>query len=265
MFSNKLNQIILFVIVFSLIMVSFTLIIAFVVLKYQKKKMIYDKGVEELKSKHENNLLKAQLQVQEQTFQNISREIHDNIGQKLTLAKLQLNTLMYNDLDYLKKNIFNIVQIVSESLNDLRDISRSLSSDMITNNGLLKALEHEIHQLNKTFVYNIKLSITGEAIFMNADRELVIYRIIQEVLNNIMKHAEATQVNIDFYYSNTNLEIEVMDNGKGFDIHEVNMGNGIHNIITRAASIAGATHFESKFNSGTKVHIKIPYHEKGKV
>ena len=254
-----------FVIVCSLVVILLALVITNLTFRYQQKQILNKTKIEELKSKHENNLLKSQLQVQEQTFQNISREIHDNIGQKLTLAKLQLNTLIYSDIEGLKQSIANVVQIVSESLNDLRDISRSLSSELILNNGLIKALEHEIHQLNRAFLYNIKLTIIGDPFFMIADNELVIFRIIQESLNNIMKHAEATQVDITFCYSTTHLEIEIVDNGKGFDIHQVHKGNGIHNIFNRAASLLGTANIDSRNKIGTKVNIKIPNHETGKV
>ncbi len=261
MFYKEASDIILFIISVSLLLMLFAIIIAIITFRYQKKKMTYDKGIEDLKTKHENNLLKSQLQVQEQTFQNISREIHDNIGQKLTLAKLQLNTIFFNDANTLK-SIHNVVQIISESLNDLRDISRSLSSEIIINNGLIKAIENEINQLNKTCQYNIKLTITGDTFFMDAETELVIFRMVQESLNNIMKHAEATHVNIGFFFSENMLSIVIRDNGIGFNINERKNGNGLNNIKNRAMSLKGIATFKSEKNKGTKVNIQIPYFEK---
>jgi signal transduction histidine kinase len=209
------------------------------------------------KLKHENNLLKSQLQVQEQTFQNISREVHDNIGQKLTLAKLWLNTLDISDYN-IKKSVNDVVQIITESLTDLRDISRSLSSEIIINNGLIIALENEINQLNKTCKYNIKLTITGEVFFMDVEKELVIFRMIQESLSNIMKHAEATKVDIALFFSENNLIIEVLDNGKGFDVSASKNGNGLNNIRNRAQFLGGFVLFESEKNKGANVKIEIP-------
>jgi len=130
--------------------------------------------MEELKASHENAMLQSQLEIQEQTFQNISQEIHDNIGQKLTLAKLHLNTLDMEDAANALLQIQDSVKMIGETINDLSDISRSLSSEIILNNGFIKALEFEVNQLNKTRLYNIKLSVTGDSIFMEAQKELLL-------------------------------------------------------------------------------------------
>ncbi len=241
-------------------MVLLGLTIVYFAMRYQKKQLLHLRKIKDLNLIHENNLLMNKLQIQEQTFQNISREVHDNIGQKLTLAKLQLNTLVHTDPE-INERIKVVVQIITESLNDLRDISRSLSSEIIINNGLIKALENEINHLNKSCQYSIKLIITGEPIFMDSETELVIFRMIQESLSNIIKHAEATQVKISFVYSENQLFIEVHDNGKGFDTSENKNGNGLSNIKSRAASLNGVAVFESEKQKGTVVKIRIPYLE----
>ena len=165
----------------------------------------------------------------------------------------------------MQSNISSIISLISESLNDLRDISRSLSSEVIISNGLIKALESEIIQLNKTGQYNIKLTIVGDSFFMEAYRELAIFRIIQESLNNILKHAEATQVNIDFHFSNAALAIKIIDNGVGFNIAEISNANGVNNIKNRAITLGGEAFIESVISLGTTVHIKIPQYESTKM
>lgn len=265
MFNPKVDSIILFIVVVTLLLVCLFLFITMIILKYQKKKILYDNGIVDLKTHHEEDLLKNKIQVQEQTFQNISREIHDNIGQKLTLAKLQLNLIEFPGDKRMQSDISNIISLLSESLNDLRDISRSLSSEVIIGNGLIKALENEIIQLNKTGQYNIKLTIVGDSFFMEAYRELAVFRIIQESLNNILKHAEATQVNIDFHFSNAALAIKIIDNGVGFNIAEISNANGMNNIKNRAITLGGEAFIESVISVGTTVHIKIPQYESTKM
>jgi len=254
-----------FILVTSLVIATMALVIANFVSYFQNKKLINEKRITTLKINYENNLLKAQIQAQEQTFQNISREIHDNIGQKLTLAKLQLN-LLSNQLEAsLKEHLQDSIKIISTSLNDLRDVSRSLSSEVIINSGLIKAVENEINQLNKTSHYLIKLKITGDTFYMDANRELAIFRIIQESLSNIIKHAEATAIDIDFYYADSMLTIAIKDNGIGFDLAALKTSNGINNIRNRASSLNGEAYLVSKPHHGTIVNIKIPQYETAKI
>ena len=254
-----------FIIICTLILLVLGLAITVLSFRYQKNQILNANGILDLKTNHQEDLLKTQIQVQEQTFQNISREIHDNIAQKLTLAKLQLNLIEFPGDKKMQSNISSIINLISESLNDLRDISRSLSSEVIISNGLIKALESEIIQLNKTGQYNIKLTIVGDSFFMEAYRELAIFRIIQESLNNILKHAEATQVNIDFHFSNAALSIKIIDNGVGFNIAEISNANGMNNIKNRAITLGGESFIESVISVGTTVHIKIPQYESTKM
>jgi signal transduction histidine kinase len=242
-------------------MIVLVLFVSILVYKYQQRYFDYKNGIKELKHQHENELLKAQIQVQENTFQNISREIHDNIGQKLTLAKLQLNTLLQNNNSIDTQYINNIVQLIGVSLNDLRDLSRSMSSDFIAQNGLIKAIEEEIGLINKTLYHQFKLTITGNTVFLDAEKEIILFRIIQESLNNIVKHAEATIVNIDIHFTNSDMCIAISDNGIGFDLTNANDGNGLINIKNRAISINAIIEIQSVKNTGTKVTIKLPLYD----
>ncbi len=224
----------------------------------QKKKIIYEASLMSLNSSHENEMLVSQIQVQENTFQNISREIHDNIGQKLTLAKLQLNAIVASSQEELNR-LHEVVALISESLNDLRDISRSLSSEVIMNSGLIKALEQEILLISKTSHFKITLHIEGDPEYLKAENELVIFRIIQEALTNVIKHADAKFVNIVLNYTSCNLIIIIKDDGKGFDEVEYVQKNGLNNMKNRADLLEGDFLLESKPGNGTKIAISIPY------
>ncbi len=199
--------------------------------------------------------------MQEQTFQNISREIHDSIGQKLTLAKLHLNTLDYLNSNKTTLQVNESVTMISEAINDLTDISRSMSSEIILSNGLIKALEFEAAQLQKSGLYKINLSVTGNPVFMAANTELVLFRIVQEVINNIIKHAQATVIDIHLHYNTVLLTLAVTDNGKGFTIDATQPGTGLQNIKKRAAMLQGSLNITSATNTGTQIKIEIPINE----
>src|SRR5215831_12354634 len=116
-----------------LLLVSFIISILFI---YQKKQIAHFNTIEELKLDHEKRLLQTQLEMQEQTFQHISREIHDNISLSLTLAKLNLNTLHWENAEKAKAQTDLSLEQISKAINDLSDISKSLNSELIINQGL---------------------------------------------------------------------------------------------------------------------------------
>lgn len=233
--------------------------------KYDKKSREYLAALDKIKYENEKNLLSTQIEIQEQTFQNISREIHDNIGQKLSLTKLHLNTFTETNNSKFYETINNALQLLSEVMNDLSDISRGLSSDIILNNGLVKALEFEVMQLQKMEKYIINFSVEGEYIFLENKKELVLFRIVQEAINNFLKHAESNVIDIKLEFHNKYISLKIKDYGKGFNLsehlngQEFNSRAGIKNIIKRAGIIGGQIEIQSKINEGTLIKVKVPY------
>jgi len=253
--------IIIFIAGITTLLLVFISFIITIVYKYQQKQNAYFKDIETLKATHENTLLQSQLEIQEQTFQNISREIHDNIGLKLTLAKLHLNTLNYADTNKVMIQVNDSVMMIGEAINNLSDISRSMSSEIILNNGLIKALEFETIQLTKTGMYKINFSATGNPVFMDNDTELVLFRIVQEVLNNIVKHAFASTIDINLHYNTVLLSMEIKDNGIGFYPNNAQAGTGLQNIKKRTSLLKGNLAINSRPDIGTLIKIEIPLHE----
>jgi two-component system NarL family sensor kinase len=248
-----------------LLIVALIFFVSIIIVKSKEKQRVNKVKIQELKLNHENDMLRSQLEIQEQTFQNISREIHDNIGQKLTLAKLQLNTIDLSMEPSSQSMVEDVVKIIGGAIRDLSDISRSMSSEVIMNSGFIKALEFEINQLNKTRLYSIILKITGDTEFMDSGKELLLFRIVQEALSNIMKHSEATEVSVEVHYTKTDLTLTINDNGKGFDSESNLNANGLINMAKRAKMLDGLFEINSKKGEGTTIIIKIPLYESTKV
>jgi signal transduction histidine kinase len=253
--------VIVFIIISVLLILALIVFISVIIYRYQQKQNTYYKDIESLKAAHENTLLQSQLEIQEQTFQNISREIHDNIGQKLTLAKLHLNTLVFSDKAKASRQVHGSVNIIGDVINDLGNLSHSLSSEIILNNGIIKALEYEQNQLNRSGLYKIFFSTTGNPVYLNNNTELVIFRMVQETLNNIVKHASASAINMHLHYGDDYLLIEIADNGRGFIVDANCQGTGLQNIKKRTALLKGDLEIESIKNMGTRIKIKIPLYE----
>ncbi len=253
--------IVIFIIISVLLILALVVFISMIIYRYQQKQNAYYKELKSLKTSHENALLQAHLEIQEQTFQNISREIHDNIGQKLTLAKLHLNTFDFENKNKACLQIQDTVDIIGHVITDLSNLSHSMSSEIILNNGIIKALEYEEDQLKKSGLYNTCFSITGNPVYLNNNTELVLFRIVQEVLNNIVKHASATAIQMHLHYNAANLSVEIKDNGRGFNFTEKTAGTGLQNIKKRTALLNGIFNIYSNEHSGTEVKIKIPLYD----
>ena len=251
-----------FVITFGLaIVLIFTIFLALFLVTSYKRKIKYQQQINELKFEKAQSILQAQLEIQEQTFNNISQEIHDNVGQILSLAKVQINIM--NESETMSKEMLNEVkENVGKAMTDLRDIARSLSSERIRNLSIHASLANEAERINKSGVSCVSVLTDGEEKKMDEQKKLILYRIIQESLQNSIKHAEASQIDIRVCYYADMLHVSIKDNGKGFNAEEAmqnNTGLGLMNIKTRASLTGGSSHIESVLNEGTTININIPY------
>ena len=231
---------------------------------YQKKQLAYQQNMETLKLNHEKTLMETQLEIQENTFQQISREIHDNINLSLTLAKLHLNTLNWDEREKTASQINSSIELISQSITNLSDISKSLNSDIISSQGLITAVNREVQKILETGLFNINVNITGDPIYMDLQKEVISFRIIQESFNNIIKHAKATEVKVTLHYDSPGLNITIQDNGLGFSLLDPALINkagkaGLKNMETRTKMLDGKMKIESIIDKGTILSFYIPY------
>ena len=198
-------------------------------------------------------LLKSQIEIQEQTLQHISREIHDNIGQVLSLVSLNLNTITTFDKDKLKFTN----GLVTKAIDDLRGLSKSLNPDRVQMIGITESIKTELDQLERTGRFETKLTIEKDLNEISPEKTIILYRMIQEVLNNIIKHSHATKVTISVNCDEGDDIISITDNGSGFDTEGNSSGLGLQNLKQRAAMINAALTINSKINEGTSVSFTL--------
>jgi len=261
---ERSNTIILvfFAVVIFLILLLIGFIITMLFLS-QKKQSRFAKELEELKTSYEKELFKAQLEIQEETLQYISREIHDNVGQFLSLAKLNLITLDFNDRELANELINHSSDLLTRALEDLRDLSKSLSSDIIKNGGLQKAIELQVSQLQKSGKFRVIHDVRGTYNNINEQNEIILFRILQEAVNNIIRHSCAQEIIILLSCIENNVKMRIQDNGRGFDVSSVGDGknlltSGINNMHKRAKLINADLDIESNPGKGTKITVTTP-------
>lgn len=255
------NDIAIFLFIVSFLIVALVVFIVIMLYTYRQKQFLFFQNLEQIKLDHEKNLLATQLEIQEQTFQNISREIHDNISLSLTLAKLQLNTMNLCDKEQAEIKLTKSIELISKSIVELSDISKGLNADIIKQQGLIKALEDETRRIWQAGLFSVDSQITGNPIYMDAQKELIIFRTIQEAFNNIIKHAAASHIQLNLHYNQTSLSIEVCDNGNGFDPNLAGEKNkaGLKNMKTRIKMLGGTMNIHSQPGQGSTLSFTIPF------
>ncbi|RYD94985.1 MAG: hypothetical protein EOP50_08690, partial [Sphingobacteriales bacterium] len=173
----------------------------------QKRHLAFQASLLALKSEHAQNLLRSQIEIQELTFKNIAHEIHDNINLSLTLAKLTLHQL--TELAPVQSLAESAQQMISAAISDLSSISRGLNADIINQQGLFNALRMELDRISRVSQLHIDFIIKGETEFLTTQQELLVFRSVQESLNNVLKHAQATRVSLVLSYASGKVRIEV--------------------------------------------------------
>jgi two-component system NarL family sensor kinase len=238
-------------------------IVSFIFLyRYRKNKMLFEK--EQMEINFQQELLRTQLEIQEQTLKNISQEIHDNIGQLLSLAKLNLATTDIEQKEMVQQKIHDSHHLISKAIQDLRDLSRSLNTDYVSEMGLLRSIEYEVEMIQKTGIIKTELEVTGQVYKLNPQKELILFRIVQETLNNIIKHSKANVISICIIYNPAYINLKITDNGHGFDLQPLNnpdsyqetFGLGIRNMHNRAKLIGADFRVNSIIGKGTEVIIQ---------
>jgi len=254
-------DIIVFLIVVSAIIACMVGFIVLMLVIYRRRQTRFQHYLEQIKLDHERTILSTQLEIQEQTFQHISREIHDNISLSLTLVKLYLHTLDWNDKKISGEKVENSIGLLTKSIEGLSDISKGLNADIIIHQGLLKAVEEEIERIRQTGLFTITYELTGAPIYMDNQKELIIFRIVQEAFNNIIKHAGAGNTRLTLHYNISKLVIIISDDGKGFDIELTgnNRQAGLKNMETRIKILKGNMHIDSRPGKGTVLSFNIPF------
>lgn len=237
------------------------LFIFIVIYLHRKKQLAYYQKVNEIEANYEKNLLQTQLEIQEQTFQHISREIHDNINLSLTLAKLNLHTVEWNDKAQTVQKVNNSIELLTKSIAELSDISKSLNADIIIQQGLLKAIEEEVRRIRLAGLFHLDFELTGTPVYLDTQKELIIFRIIQESFNNIIKHAAATSAKLALHYNSAKLVITITDNGNGFDMELAGSSSqaGLKNMETRIKILNGSMKLDSSPGTGTHILFTIPF------
>jgi signal transduction histidine kinase len=240
----------------SLLFLSFFILI----IGYFKKLYRMRAERQHLEAKIAEEVNNARNEIQQLTLNNISQEIHDNVGQLLSLAKMQLNLIAESP----EKNMQLIEETkdnISKAMSDLRDLAKGMSSDRIKLLGLYDSVVHEAERINKAGALQVEVTCSGVKKEPDHQKQLVIFRVIQECFQNIIKHAQAAHVVVSFSYQLDTFDISIEDDGRGFDYNPENPttgGLGLMNIFNRVNLVGGSAKVNSAPGKGTRIFLHIP-------
>jgi signal transduction histidine kinase len=254
--------VILIMIALALLLVGFIVTTLFL---YQRRQHRQEQQLARMNEEYQQELLRSQLEIQETTFKTIAMELHDNIGQVLSVVKLSLSILPLDKEHPAYESVQNSRQMLNKVIYDMGNLTKSLHTDRIAQIGLVEAMRFDLESLRRTGLLEVDFSVDGTEYRLEDQRSIFLYRMFQEMLNNILKHSKATQVNIAVNYSIDNkFVLQVEDNGDGFDVDKKrsqassSSGIGLKSMTNRASLIGAQISVQSQPGKGTSIQVEVP-------
>jgi signal transduction histidine kinase len=208
-------------------------------------------------NKKRREYLLSLIEEKERTMYSISLEVHDNLTQMLSVARLNLHMLA-DEVDPEHVVAVNQVgKVLDKAIVDTHNISHSLNPDYLKNRGLLASLEDEVNWVNTSRSIRCSLLVEGGFSRMESQMELMLFRMAQEAIQNALKHSEATEIIVKLAYSDAAFRMTISDNGKGFDVNDdkLKQGVGMLGMRHRAKIAGGAVDIFYEPGKGTRVEV----------
>jgi signal transduction histidine kinase len=230
---------------------------------YQRKRFTHQQEVLELKEAFAQTLLQSKLEIQEQTLDHIAKELHANVGQLVSLIQIGLEELAMETTGKARENTLETQGLTRQLFAELKALNASLNTDHIMHIGFAKALQNELNRLGTAKKYALSFTITGQPQRLRPEDEIILFRLCQEVLNNVANYAEAKKLSITLHYSPKDFILSIADDGIGFNVTEAlersaeKGSTGLINMRKRAKLINATVDIASNIGQGTTVTIKI--------
>jgi signal transduction histidine kinase len=237
----------------------FSLLVCFIIIfifLYQHRHHRYLREKIELENRFKQEILRTQLETQENTFHQVGEELHDNIGQLLSSTRMLIG-ITERSLPQVPDTLHIANETLGKAIQDLRMLSKSLNKEWLHQFNVLDNLRAEVDRINITRKVRVILQSPVTSLPLNRESQVMLFRIIQEALHNSIKHAEADLINISMTLSE-NITVTIHDDGNGFQVqHQEPAGVGLLNMKHRTTLLGGTIHWNSSA-SGTIVTIIIP-------
>ena len=213
-------------------------------LEQQKQVALYDQ-----------ELAIAQVEIKEQTLNYIGQELHDDLGQKLSVARLMTNKISFSTESNRQEIAQEINLLLGECIQDIRNLSKVFITKQVEYFGFIESLEREIFRIKRLNLLEVDYETNSHDLNINSEHALILFRIVQECINNVIKHSKSKKIELKVLENSTTIKIFVNDSGIGFDNQLDKNGSGLKNMKSRAEIINAEFKINSISNEGTKITI----------
>lgn len=251
------SQLIIAILLGTTVFILLTGFLLFFLIRYRTKKNQYIQEKENLQKEFGQILLQSQVEVQENTFADLSAELHDNIGQLLVSTKALLGVTQ-RQLPVVSETLLIADETLAKAINEVRSLSKLLDKDWLRQFDFIHNLDAEVKRIGAMKTVEINFTHPGE-ISLPPEEQLILFRIVQEALQNSVKHSNARKIDIDISHSVSALVLSLSDNGSGFQKDEkIHTSLGLKNMVHRTTMLGGTIEWLTSAANGSTVIIKLP-------
>ena len=246
----------------TVIILLLTGLIVFSLFVNQKRKYRFRQEKVELQNNFDQELLRSHLEIQSQAFESISRELHDNVGTLISIAMVHVRSITGSPPGTENEKITASENLLNEALDTLRDISKSINPENIQRLGWQQSFVAELDRIRKTNLFAVHYTEEGIPFTIELQKQVIIFRILQETLNNIVKHSAGNSIFSRVCFSGNEVTITIQDDGTGFRGSPMELpvqGSGIKNMRARAAMLPAV--FDIKSGAATGTIVRLTYTE----
>ncbi|MFZ6051510.1 sensor histidine kinase [Halocola ammonii] len=241
----------------------FSIMVLFIILfvvSYRKSQIKFQLE----RQQYQRAILQTEVEIREQTLTDISRDLHDNFGQVASLIKINLNLLSANLEKDDQLKVIESKELLTQMIQDIRELSSSLQGDKIEKIGLAEKISRDVNRVNASGYIKVQFINDIKDFTPPPHYSIFVYRMFQEMINNILKHSEASEAEVKLEANEGSFKLSVKDDGIGMMLanngHQKNKsgGNGLRNIKERCKIIGAKYSIDSSPNSGTFIEITLP-------
>lgn len=251
------KEIQLLVISLGIVFLTLLVILLVIFFYFLKKKNTYLVEKMEADRYFQSELIKTRIEIKDQTLSEISKELHDNIGQIVSVGIMQLNMYLNSEKPIQQSELSDLKGILAKSLDEIRILSRIINKDNLLQSNFIEAIKQDLERIKKLKKIQYKYTLSGEIPEINEEHDLFIYRIFQEALHNSLKHSHSEKFDVHIATTDGIFVLKIKDFGIGYDALKTNSGQGLSNMKLRAKLI-GANLIMNSDPSGTTVTLEYP-------
>ncbi|SCW80222.1 sensor histidine kinase [Mucilaginibacter sp. NFR10] len=258
------QETVLTIIISTMLILLFVLLLTIFFFRQQKKRFLHVQEVAALKESFNQLILQSKLEIQERTLDHMAKELHANFSHLISLININLAVILPQCSGEVHEQVSETKSLTKQLMGEVKALSISLNTNFIMKSGFYKALENELQRLVNTKRYEVQYQQTGMPVTLPAGKEIVLFRLCQEILNNIIKHAKANSIFVNLDYEQENLYLRIADDGIGFDLDLAKSrsiereSTGLLNIAERARIIKGSLKITTSPGNGTIVELTLP-------